>query len=193
MSYKSPGYRQVEWTSKWEHPLEFWHVRNSPVIDDPRENVRREEQRQVDVAKRDERAREVLSNTTALFGEPLRQRLCPCRCGVTLMRGMVRHPEMDADYEEQWEFTYECARGDTAEAEPKPAPKACPWPKAVSIAQIEWVKRQLQYLDAGGRVDQPREVLVALAETDPTGLPERSADRKATNAKAAAKSKVREA
>jgi hypothetical protein len=91
---------------------------------------------------------------------------------------MSRHPEMDADYEEQWEFTYECARGDTAEPEPKPVSKARQWPKAVSIAQIAWAKRQLQYLDAGGPVDMPREALAALAETDPTGLPERAADRK---------------
>jgi hypothetical protein len=50
--------------------------------------------------------------------------------------------------------------------------------KAVSVAQIEWAKRQLQYLDAGGKVDQPREALVALAQTDPTGLPERAAGKK---------------
>jgi hypothetical protein len=58
------------------------------------------------------------------------------------------------------------------------------WKKAVSVAQIEWAKRQLQYLDAGGKVDQPREALVALAETDPTGLPGRAADKKAVKPKA---------
>ena len=52
------------------------------------------------------------------------------------------------------------------------------WKKAVSIAQIEWAKRQLRCLDAGGKVDQPRGVLVALAETNPTGLPERAADKR---------------
>jgi hypothetical protein len=46
------------------------------------------------------------------------------------------------------------------------------------VAQIEWATRQLQYLDAGGKVDQPREALVALAETDSTGLPERAADKR---------------
>jgi hypothetical protein len=98
------------------------------------------------------------------------------------MRGMVRHPEMDADYEEQWEFIYECARGDTVESELKPVSQRRQWRKAVSIAQIEWAKGQLQCLDAGGKVDQPREALVALAETDPAGLPERAADKKAKEA-----------
>jgi hypothetical protein len=192
MSYKSPGYRQVEWTSKWEHPLEFWLVRNSPVIDDPRESIRREEQRQTDVARRDDRAREVLRTSTALFGEPLRQRLCPCGCGVTLMRGMVRHPEMDEDYLEHWEWIYQCAQGEIPVAEPT-IERAKTWPKAVSIAQREWAKRQLQYLDAGGKVDQPREALVALAETDPTGLPERAADKKAVKPKSTPKRRAKEA
>jgi hypothetical protein len=89
---------------------------------------------------------------------------------------MIHHPEMDADYEEQWEFTYECARGDTAEPEPKPVSKARQWPKAVSIAQAEWAKRQLQYFDAGGKIDQPRGALEALATTDPEGLPSRASD-----------------
>jgi hypothetical protein len=90
---------------------------------------------------------------------------------------MSRHPEMDEDYEEQWEFTYQCARGEIPGAEPKAKPTKV-WPKAVSMAQLAWARRQLQYLDAGGKVDQPREALVALAETDPTGLPERAADKK---------------
>jgi hypothetical protein len=90
---------------------------------------------------------------------------------------MSRHPEMDADYEEQWEFTYQCARGEIPGVEPK-AEAAKAWPKAVSVAQLTWARRQLQYLDAGGKVDQPREALVALAETDPTGLPERATDKK---------------
>jgi hypothetical protein len=51
--------------------------------------------------------------------------------------------------------------------------------KAVSVAQIEWARRQLQCLDAGGKVDQLREALVVLAATDPTGLPERAANKKA--------------
>jgi hypothetical protein len=201
MSYKSPGYRQVEWTATWGHPLEFWLVRNSPVIADPQANVQQEQQQQVNAAKREERAREVLRNTTALFGEPPRQRLCPCQCGVTLMRGMSRHPEMDAAYEEQWEFTYQCARGEIPGVAPKAEP-AKAWAKAVSIAQLTWARRQLQYLDAGGKVDQPREALVALAETDPIGLPERAAKKapppkaptkKATTPKAALKAKAKEA
>ena len=65
------------------------------------------------------------------------------------------------------------------------------WPKAVSVAQIAWAKRQLQYLDAGGSVDTPREALVALAETDPTGLPERAADKKATKRAKSAESAPR--
>jgi hypothetical protein len=94
-------------------------------------------------------------------------RICRCGCGVWLLPGNETGQHLEAD---------EVAQG-LEQYRPKSEPVKT-WPKAVSVAQIEWAKHQLQYLDAGGKVDQPREALVALAETDPTGLPQRAADKR---------------
>jgi hypothetical protein len=94
-------------------------------------------------------------------------RICRCGCEVWLLPGNETGRHLEAD---------EGAQG-LEQYRPKSEPTKA-WPKAVSVAQIEGAKRQLQYLDAGGKGDQPREALVALAETEPTGLPERATDKK---------------
>jgi hypothetical protein len=108
-----------------------------------------------------------LARESRLFVGMTPWRRCPCRCGVWLLPGNETGRHLEAD---------EVVQGLEQYRPKSEAAKA--WPRAVSIAQIAWAKRQLQYLDAGGKVDQPREALVALAETEPTGLPERAAKKK---------------
>ena len=114
-------------------------------------------------AAKDHGARERLTRESNITTAP-KYRPCPDGCGIVLLWSNPGHHSLVQDPEPE-------------PSEPK-APKA--WPQAVSLAQIAWAKRQLQYLDADGTMDMPREALVALAETDPTGLPERAADKKAT-------------
>jgi hypothetical protein len=114
-------------------------------------------------AAKDHGARERLTRESNITTAP-KYRPCPDGCGIVLLWSNPGHHSLVQDPEPE-------------PSEPK-APKA--WPQAVSLAQMAWAKRQLQYLDAGGTVDMPREALVALAETDPTGLRERAADKKAT-------------
>jgi hypothetical protein len=139
---------------------------NKPVLEVVRQEARwfqpnrpevREFYRRQGQAAKDQGARERLRESN-LTTAP-KYRLCPCECGVVLLWSNHGHHALVQD--------------------PEPEPVKS-WLKAVSIAQIKLAKRQLQYLDAGGKVDQPWEALVALAQTDPTGLPERAVDKKAT-------------
>jgi hypothetical protein len=188
MSRKSPGYRQVEWTSGWEHPLEFWLVRNAPIIEDARASDDRERQRQMDTAKRDERAREVLRQGTALFGERPQSRLCPCGCGVTLMRGMTGHPEVGEEYEQEWEWIHQCARGDADDFAQVPVEP----PRlrdAVSQAQIRWARDMIAQFPRKPKEQIEREnhitwaQLEHFAKTPLEGLPERSMKKAKEQAK----------
>jgi hypothetical protein len=122
-----------------------------------------------------------LARESKLFVGMKPWRICEC-CGVWLLPGNETGRHLEAD---------EVVQG--LEQHRTKSELVKPWPKAVSISQIAWAKRQLQYLDAGGKVDQPREALVALAETDPTGLPERAADKKAVKPKSTPKRKAKEA
>jgi hypothetical protein len=126
-----------------------WFQPNRPEV---REFYRRQGQ-----AAKVQGAWERLPRESNLTPAP-KYRMCPCECGVVLLWSNHGHHALVQD--------------------PEPEPVKS-WPKAVSIAQSEWAKRQLQYLDAGGTIDQPRKALVVLAKMEPTGLPERAASKKA--------------
>jgi hypothetical protein len=182
MSHKSPGYRQVEWTSKWEHPLEFWLVRSSPVIDAPQASVQREREQQADAAKRDERAREAFRQGTALFGDRPKSRLCPDGCGAVLMRGVTRHPEMDAD-SPSWDFIYKCAQGDSADDFTQ-ASAGLPLRPAVSVAQVRWARDMIAQASRKSpeQIAQENNIsweqLLHYARSSTEGLPEKAGQRK---------------
>jgi len=148
-------------------PETRWFQPNRPEV---REFYRRQGQ-----AAKDQGARERLIRESNITTAP-KYRPCPDGCGIVLLWSNPGHHSLVQDPEPE-------------SSQPEPVKV---WPKAVSVAQIAWAKRQLQCLDAGGKVDQPREALVALAETVPTGLPERAADKKSTKAKPTAK-KAKEA
>ena len=147
-------------------PETRWFQPNRPEV---REFYRRQGQ-----AAKDQGARERLTRESNITTAP-KYRPCPDGCGIVLLWSNPGHHSLVQDPEPE-------------SSQPEPVKV---WPKAVSVAQIAWAKRQLQYLDAGGSVDTPREALVALAETDPTGLPERAADKKATKRAKSAESAPR--
>jgi hypothetical protein len=127
-------------------PETRWFQPNRPEV---KEFYRRQGQ-----TVKDQGARERLARESNLTTAP-KYRLCPCQCGIVLMWSNAGHHSL------------------VQAPEPEPVKT---WPRAVSVAQIEWAKRQLQYLDAGGKIDQPREALESLATTDPEGLPFRASD-----------------
>jgi hypothetical protein len=150
-----PALELVRQETKWFQPnrpevKEFWRQRGQEA--------------------KDEGVRSKLVRESSLTTAP-KYRLCPCHCGLVLLwsnQGFHPSPE---DLEPEL-TSGEAAPEPQRESEPKPITL----PKAVSLAQIAWAQRQLDYLNAGGSVETPREALEALANTSPEGLPYRVAD-----------------